>query len=91
MKRAVSSGYWHLYRYNPLLAQEGKNPFIMDSKPPTESIRDFLHGEVRYTMLQQAFPQAAERLFAEAERDAKRRLEAYGRLGADNALAAPKG
>jgi pyruvate-ferredoxin/flavodoxin oxidoreductase len=77
MKRAVACGYWHLYRYNPLLTLEGKNPFIMDSKEPTENFQDFLNAEVRYTILKQEFPDAAERLFRSAEEDAKRRLAAY--------------
>ena len=51
-KMAVEAGYWHLYRYNPMLKEEGKNPFILDSKAPTASFRDFLLGEVRYSSLQ---------------------------------------
>ncbi|WP_077368462.1 pyruvate:ferredoxin (flavodoxin) oxidoreductase [Anaerosalibacter sp. Marseille-P3206] len=79
-KKAVESGYWHLYRYNPLLEEEGKNPFILDSKEPTEEFIDFLNTEVRYTSLKQTFPEIAEDLFKKAEADAKARYEKYKRL-----------
>jgi pyruvate-ferredoxin/flavodoxin oxidoreductase len=80
MKRAVACGYWHLYRYNPLLAQEGKNPFVMDSKEPTESFQDFISGETRYAVLKRQFPEIAAELFEACEKDAKRRITAYKRL-----------
>ncbi len=77
-KRAVECGYWHLYRYNPLLEQEGKNPFVLDSKEPDYSkFRDFLKGEVRYTSLSSEFPEIAEDLFKSAEEDSKWRYERY--------------
>lgn len=79
-KRAVEAGYWHLYRYNPLLKEEGKNPFILDSKEPTASFRDFLMGEVRYSSLTRSFPDRAERLFEAAEKHAKERYETYKKL-----------
>ncbi|MDR0426652.1 MAG: pyruvate:ferredoxin (flavodoxin) oxidoreductase [Clostridiales bacterium] len=79
-KRAVEAGYWQLYRYNPALAAEGKNPFSLDSKEPTASYGDFLKNEVRYTSLAKANPAVAETLFSKAERDAKDRLESYKRL-----------
>ncbi|AKX92893.1 pyruvate-flavodoxin oxidoreductase [Moorella thermoacetica] len=79
-KKAVEAGYWPLYRYNPQLAQEGKNPFILDYKTPTASFRDFLMGEIRYTSLKKQFPEKAEQLFAKAEADAKARLEQYKKL-----------
>ncbi|MBN2418222.1 MAG: pyruvate:ferredoxin (flavodoxin) oxidoreductase, partial [Deltaproteobacteria bacterium] len=79
-KRAVECGYWPLYRYNPLLAKEGKNPFILDSKEPTGSVKDFLMGEVRYSSLTRTFPENAERLFEEAERDIKERYQIYKRM-----------
>ena len=83
-KRAVEAGYWHLYRYNPLLKNEGKNPFILDSKEPTASYKDFLMGEVRYSALARTFPERAEKLFEAAEKNARERLENYKRLaGAD--------
>lgn len=79
-KRAVEAGYWHLYRYNPLLKVEGKNPFSLDSKEPSESFRDFLMSEVRYASLQKSFPDVAEDLFSKAEADAQERLREYQRL-----------
>ncbi len=79
-KRAVEAGYWHLYRYNPDLADEGKNPFILDSKEPKASFRDFLMSEVRYAALTKTFPEQAEELFAKAEKDAKQRYETYRQL-----------
>jgi pyruvate-ferredoxin/flavodoxin oxidoreductase len=80
-ERAVQAGYWHNYRYNPLLENEGKNPFQLDSKEPDWSkFQDFLNGEVRYTSLRQAFPEEAAILFREAERTAKWRYKHYSRL-----------
>ena len=76
-RKAVASGYWQLFRYNPQLAEEGKNPFILDSKDPTESYQDFIRSEVRYTSLLKAFPDVAEQLFQEAEVEAAERLQAY--------------
>lgn len=80
IKKAVQSGYWHLYRYNPALKKEGKNPFILDSKEPTESFRDFLMGQVRYSALQKAFPEQAEELFSLAERLANERYAIYRQM-----------
>lgn len=74
-KRAVESGYWNLFRYDPRLAAEGKNPFTLDSKAPSASYRDFIMGEVRYNSLTRTFPERAEVLFAQAEREAKERYE----------------
>jgi pyruvate-ferredoxin/flavodoxin oxidoreductase len=79
-KNAVEAGYWHLYRYNPMLKEEGKNPFVLDSKEPTASYKDFIMSEVRYSSLTRTFPDKAELLFAEAEKDAKERYENYKRL-----------
>ena len=79
-KRAVDAGYWHMYRFNPALKEAGKNPFVLDSKEPTESFRDFMMSEVRYTSLQKAFPDIAEKLFEKAESDAKERYLEYKRL-----------
>jgi pyruvate-ferredoxin/flavodoxin oxidoreductase len=78
--RAVKSGYWHLWRYNPELKKEGKNPFILDSKEPTGSIRDFIANEVRYNSLSKLFPAQAEGLFQKTEEDAKERYEIYKRM-----------
>ena len=74
-KRAVECGYWHLYRYNPALKSEGKNPFTLDSKEPTASFLDFLHSEVRYTSLERAYPDTAKELFKKAEQAAKERYQ----------------
>lgn len=79
-KRAVEVGYWPLYRYNPLLEAEGKNPFILDSKEPTGDFRAFLMSENRYSSLARQFPDIAEQLLARAEEDAKRRYQLYKRL-----------
>ena len=78
-EQAVKCGYWHLYRFNPNV-EEGKNPFTLDSKEPTESFRDFIMGQVRYASLAKQFPAQAEELFELAEENAKYRLESYKRL-----------
>lgn len=80
IKKAVKSGYWHLYRFNPELKKEGKNPFILDSKEPTESFQDFLMGQVRYSSLVRTFPKEAEKLCKRAEEQAKERYETYKTL-----------
>ena len=79
-KNAVDAGYWHLYRYNPDLKKEGKNPFQMDSKEPKGDLRAFLMGENRYASLELAFPDKAERLYQKAETDLRERYESYLRL-----------
>lgn len=82
-KRAVESGYWTNFRFNPALEAEGKNPFQLDSKVPDFSkFRSFLMGEVRYTSLQKAFPEIAEELFVAAEDNAKWRYNNYKRYAA---------
>ncbi|WP_277265885.1 pyruvate:ferredoxin (flavodoxin) oxidoreductase [Prevotella corporis] len=78
--RAVESGYWHLWRYNPQLADEGKNPFTLDSKEPDWSkFQDFLMGEVRYLSVKKAYPNEAQELFNAAEKMAKLRYQSYVR------------
>ncbi len=78
---AVEAGYWTLYRYNPLLEAEGKNPFTIDSKEPDFSkFNQFLNSEVRYTSLQKSFPAEAAQLFAAAEENAKWRYNSYRRM-----------
>ena len=80
-KLAVESGYWHLYRYNPQLEAEGKNPFILDSKDPQwDQFQGFLTSEVRYTSLQKAFPAEAAELFKAAQTNAKWRYQSYVRM-----------
>ena len=79
-KQAVESGYWHLWRHNPTLPEQGKNPFILDSKEPDWSkFQEFIHKEVRYTSLLKTFPKEAEELFAASESDAKWRYDTYKR------------
>ncbi|GAA0086670.1 pyruvate:ferredoxin (flavodoxin) oxidoreductase [Clostridium sp. CTA-7] len=85
-KRAVDSGYWHLYRYNPDLKVQGKNTFALDSKEPNSSLRDFLMGEVRYSSLAKAFPELAEELFQKTEEDAKERYQRYKSLSENSIL-----
>lgn len=83
-KRAVDAGYWHLYRYNPMLKEQGKNPFILDSKEPKESFKEYLHSEIRYSSLMNVFPDIAEEMFNTAEKHAKERYENYKRLAEAN-------
>ena len=80
MKKAVECGYWQLYRYNPALIEEGKNPFTLDSKEPTGDYAAFLTGEVRYASLKKLYPAVAEKLYAENEAEAKARYEGYKAL-----------
>lgn len=87
-KRAVESGYWHLYRFDPRRKEEGKNPFVLDSKEPTRPFRDFLETEVRYTSLKRTFPEIAEELFKVAEEDAKDRYEKYKRMAEEGTVKA---
>ncbi len=79
-KLAVESGYWSLYRFNPLLAKEGKNPFILDSKEPRSDLLSFMMSETRFKTLQHQFPHKAEELFKKAEEDAAERQALYRRL-----------
>ena len=78
---AVKCGYWHLWRYNPALEAEGKNPFSLDSKEPNwEGFKDFLKGEVRYASVMKQYPAEAEELFQAAEDNAKWRYNSYKRM-----------
>jgi len=83
MKRAVDTGYWHLYRFNPELKEQGKNPFTLDSKEPTGSYQEFIRSEIRYKTLLKMFPQLAEELFVEAEKEANERYTYYKGLAED--------
>lgn len=78
--KAVKTGYWHLFRYNPSLKEQGKNPFILDSKAPTLDYDEFLKGETRYTALQKTAPENAKELFEQAKADAGKRYERLVRL-----------
>lgn len=79
-KLAVDTGYWILYRYNPMLAREGKNPFILDSKEPKMEYEAFLKNEIRYRSVLQDYPEIARQLFAQAAQEAKKRFEYYKKL-----------
>lgn len=80
---AVECGYWHLWRYNPALEAEGKNPFMIDSKEPKwEKFQDFLKNEVRFASVQKMYPQEAAGLFAACEEMAKKRYASYKRMAA---------
>ncbi|MDD6987968.1 pyruvate:ferredoxin (flavodoxin) oxidoreductase [Ruminococcus sp.] len=72
-KKAVEAGYWNIFRFDPRLADEGKNPFMLDGKAPSASYRDFIMGEVRYNSLTRSFPERAEELFTEAEKVAEKK------------------
>ena len=79
-KHAVEAGYWPLYRYNPDLADQGKNPFILDSREPKADYQEFIKGEVRYASLEKQFPEVAAELFVRAEKEAKDKYEHYKKL-----------
>jgi pyruvate-ferredoxin/flavodoxin oxidoreductase len=79
-KRAVGSGYWPLYRFSPVLKQAGKNPFMLDSKKPDGSLREFLDGEVRYASLQKSFPEESKKLVARLADECMERYEALKQL-----------
>ena len=80
MKKAVEAGYWQMFRYNPALKAEGKNPFSLDSKEPTGSYIDFIKSETRYARLAQSFPERAEALFAKAEAASKAKYDRLTRF-----------
>lgn len=83
-KDAVQSGYWQLYRYNPDLAEQGKNPFQLDySKEPNGEFQTFIKGQNRYASLKLSFPEKADGLYEKAEADAKHRFETYKELAND--------
>ncbi|MBQ6541655.1 MAG: pyruvate:ferredoxin (flavodoxin) oxidoreductase, partial [Lachnospiraceae bacterium] len=86
MKKAVDCGYWNMFRYNPALKEQGKNPFTLDSKEPTTDYKEFILNEARYSSLTRSFPERAEKLFAKAAAEAVKRYkhlcelrEMYGR------------
>jgi pyruvate-ferredoxin/flavodoxin oxidoreductase len=79
-KRAVTSGVWPLYRYNPTLKDEGKNPFTLDSKEPSIDVADYVYNEVRYRSLKQINPDRAEQLLDQLRRATKEQYERYKML-----------
>ena len=80
IKDAVDCGYWQLYRYNPMLKEKGKNPFILDSKEPNGKFKEFIMGQTRYSSLAKEFPQVADKLFELTEKQAMERYEDYKKL-----------
>ena len=85
-KRAVQCGYWPLYRYNPALKAEGKNPFSLDCQKPDGSLREFLGGEVRYASLQNTFPGEAKKLHDRLEQEINQRYESFKDLADKHVL-----
>ncbi len=79
-KNAVDCGYWHLYRYNPVLAEQGENPFTLDSKDPTGDYQAFILGETRYASLKKTQPELADELFKKTEESSKQRLAGYKKM-----------
>ena len=77
---AVKSGHWPLFRFDPRLEEAGANPFKLDSAPPSQPIKAFMDSETRFAMLARSHPEAAERLLAEAQKDADRRFKGYQEL-----------
>ncbi|MFB3825844.1 MAG: pyruvate:ferredoxin (flavodoxin) oxidoreductase [Bryobacteraceae bacterium] len=93
-KAAVNSGHWPLFRYNPALIAEGKNPFQLDSKAPSIALKDYAYNETRFTMLTKSNPEAAKALISEAQEDVKRRWKLYehwASMPADGSADAAKG
>src|SRR5690606_4285472 len=85
-RKAVETGYWHLYRFDPRLKAEGKNPFILDSKDPEGSYQDFIRGEIRYSTLKNVFPEYAEDMYELSEKHAKERFRKYKALSEHTVL-----
>jgi pyruvate-ferredoxin/flavodoxin oxidoreductase len=81
-KLAVQSGHWPLFRYNPALVAEGKNPFVLDSKAPAIPLEKYIYNETRYTMLVHSRPDDARRLLAEAQADVMNRWRLYEQMAA---------
>ena len=81
-KKAVLSGYWPLMRYNPSLRAQGKNPFQLDSRPPSIPLKDYSYNEARYTMLARSHPEVAARLLREAQNDVDREWRVYSQRAA---------
>ena len=80
MDEAVKAGYWHLYRFNPQLKEQGKNPFTLDSKEPQGSFRDFIMDQVRYSAIAKQYPEQAEELFQMTEEHARRKYAELKKL-----------
>ena len=89
-KLAVSTGYWPLFRYNPDLVAQGKNPFQLDSKAPAAALKDFIYNETRYTMLVKSNPEEAKRLLALAQQDVNQQWKLYDYMAHEPATAEVK-
>ncbi len=89
-KAAVDCGHWPLYRYNPMLAREGKNPLRLDSKAPKIKFEDYAYTEARYKMLTKSNPAEAKRLMALAEEDARRRYRIFEEMAREENTPAPQ-
>ncbi len=87
-KNAVNCGHWPLFRFNPELVQLGKNPFVLDSKPPTLPLEKYIYNETRYSMLRHSNPQAAQKLLEEAQADVNTRWKLYEARAAQNGSSA---
>ncbi|WFA08957.1 pyruvate:ferredoxin (flavodoxin) oxidoreductase [Tissierella sp. Yu-01] len=85
-RKAVESGYWHLYRFDPRLKAEGKNPFMLDSKDPEGDYKDFIRGEIRYSSLANVFPEYAEEMFDLSEKHAQERFRKYKAISENTVL-----
>jgi pyruvate-ferredoxin/flavodoxin oxidoreductase len=83
-KKAVEAGYWHLYRFDPTLKLQGKNPFVLDSQEPKTSFKEYIQGEIRYSSLRKVLPNKADELFDQAEKNAKDRYNIYKKLSQMN-------
>ena len=79
-KKAVESGYWYLYRFDPRRKEAGLNPFVLDSKEPNFQLKEFMMGEVRFAALTRTFKDEADRLLKEAEKDAKEKYIRYKKM-----------
>jgi pyruvate-ferredoxin/flavodoxin oxidoreductase len=89
-KKAVLSGYWPLMRYNPALREQGKNPFQLDSRPPSIPLKDYSYNEARYTMLARSHPDVAAKLLEEAQYDVDREWRVYSARAANPGYSDPK-
>jgi pyruvate-ferredoxin/flavodoxin oxidoreductase len=76
----VDAGYWHMYRFNPELKEQGKNPFSLDSKEPTQDYKEFIKGEIRYSQLKNVFPEIADEMFNISSEHAADRYRRYKAL-----------
>jgi len=86
-KAAVNSGYWPLFRYNPDLVAQGKNPFQLDSRPASIGLKDYIYNETRYTMLAKSNPEHAQELYKLAQEDVAAKWKLYEHMSRQNGAA----